>query len=156
MLAPGDNNEGFFRLDLSGSLGWSISFKQLTALVETPIRPAEEAAESWEESFTLSLRPPITHLTHLSLSHPSPTVSWPRLLNFAKHIPTLTHLSLAYWPVPSAAPNSKTTVMSPGRGRDVQYGGTNYYSHSLDLDFREAAAILRRLASSKFPIALYF
>jgi hypothetical protein len=149
MPNPGENNDDFFRVDLSGSVGWSISFKQLTELVENPTRLAEDDAESWEENFTRSLRPPLPHLTHLSLSYPASTVSWPRFLNFAKHIPTLTHLSLAYWPVPSMTPNSTTTVMSPSRGRDVQYGCTNYYSHSIDADFREAAAILRRLASSK-------
>lgn len=151
-MDPGENNEGFFRLDLSGSLGWSISFRQLIELVENPERLEEQDPESWEEGLTRSLRPPIPRLTHLSLSHPSPAISWPRLLAFAKHVPTLTHLSLAHWPVPSAAPNSTTTVMSPNRGRDVQYGGTNFYSHSIDSNFREAASILRRLASCKLSI----
>lgn len=148
-LSQSENNEDFFRMDISGSLGWSISFRQLIEFVEKPTQQTELAAESWEETITNSLRCPIPHLTHLSLSHPVPTVSWPRFLTFAKHVPTLTHLSLAYWPVPSAAPNSTTTVMSPGRGQDVQYGATNYYSHSIDSNFREAASILRRLASSK-------
>jgi hypothetical protein len=149
MYDPGENNDSFVRLDLSGSAGRSVSFKQLTELVEKPTRVAEENADSWEESFTRSLSPPIPHLTHLSLSHPPSTISWPRLLSFAKHVPTLTHLSLAYWPVPALTPNSTTAVMSSSYGKDVQYGGTNYYSHSIDADFREAAAILRRLATSK-------
>jgi hypothetical protein len=148
-ISQGQNNDGFFRIDLSGSLGRSVSFKQLIELFGKSSQLEEVDAESWEESFTRSLRLPASNLTHLSLSHPAPNVSWTRLLSFSKHVPTLTHLSLAHWPVPSATPNSKTTVMSPGRGRDVQYGGTNYYSHSLDSDFREAASILRRLASSE-------
>ena len=137
-------------MDLSGSLGRSVAFRQLIELVEKPTQQTEQAADNWEESITKPLRCAIPHLTHLSLSHPSPNVSWPRFLAFAKHVPTITYLSLAYWPVPSAAPNSTTTVMSPSRGRDIQYGATNYYSHSIDSDFREAASILRRLASSKF------
>lgn len=143
------NNNGFFRMDLSGSLGRSISFKQLAGLVQKPSHLEEEEAESWEESFTRSLGLPSTHLTHLSISHPGPNISWKKFLSFAKNIPVLTHLSLAYWPTPSATPNSTTTVMSPSRGQDVQYGGTNYYSHSLDSDYREAASILRRLANSE-------
>lgn len=147
-----ENNETFFRLDLSGAIGRSISFRQLTQLVSKPEAIGPEDDLSWEESITRSLRPPIPHLTHLSLSHPPPTISWPRLLNFAKHTPTLTHLSLAYWPVPSLTPNSKTTVMSSPHGRDVQYGGTNYYSHSLDNDFSEPATILRKLAKELYGL----
>lgn len=37
-------------------------------------------------------------------------------------------------------------------GRDVQYGGTNFYSHTLDNDFREAAGILRRLAARLYGL----
>ncbi len=37
-------------------------------------------------------------------------------------------------------------VVQTKHGQDIQYGGTNYYSHTLDNDFREAADILRRLA----------
>lgn len=140
-----DNNEGFYRLDLSGAVGRSLSFKQLIELVQKPATPPDEDL-SWEESITRTLNPPISHLTHLSLSHPPSTISWPRLLTFAKHIPTLTHLCMGYWPVPSLTPNSRTTVMSPRFGKDIQYGGTNFYSHSLDNDFREAATVLRRLA----------
>jgi hypothetical protein len=32
----GEQNEGFFRLDLSGAIGRSVSFKQLTSLIEKP------------------------------------------------------------------------------------------------------------------------
>ena len=31
--------------------------------------------------------------------------------------------------------------------KDIQYGGTNHYSHSLDNDFREAAGVLKRLSN---------
>jgi hypothetical protein len=150
----GDNNEGFYRLDLSGAVGRSLSFKQLLELVQKPATPPDEdtADLTWEESITRTLSPPIPHLTYLSLSHPPPTISWPRLLTFAKHIPTLTHLSLSYWPVPSLTPNAKTAVVSSRFGKDIQYGGTNYYSHSLDNDFREAATVLRRMASRLYGL----
>jgi hypothetical protein len=150
----GGLNEKFHRLDLSGSVGRSISFKQLTKLLQKPEQPAEdqEAEFSWEEGISRSLSPQIPYLTHLSLSHPPSTISWPRLLAFTKHVPTLTHLSLAYWPVPSLTPNAKTTVMASNLGRDIQYGGTNYYSHTLDNDFREASLVLHRLAKSLYSL----
>ncbi|TVY48235.1 hypothetical protein LOCC1_G003897 [Lachnellula occidentalis] len=150
-----DRNEGFYRLDLSGSVGRSVSFKQLTALLRKPEQPAEDLEDevSWEdESISRCLSPPIPHLTHLSLSHPPSTISWPRFLAFTKHIPTLTHLSLAYWPVPSLTPNAKTTVMASSIRGDIQYGGTNFYSHSLDNDFREASLVLHRLAKSLYSL----
>lgn len=42
--------------------------------------------------------------------------------------------------------------MSSPHGKDIQYGGTNYYSHSLDNDFREAADVLRRLSSRLYAL----
>lgn len=147
------NNE-FFRLDISGAMGNSLSFKQLAELLQKPSAATSDLEErSWEENLSLgTLSAPIPHLTHLSLSHPAQTVSWKSLLAFSKHIPTLTHLSLAFWPVPSLAPNAKTAVVQSRYGRDVQYGGTNYYSHSLDNDFREASEMLRRLAGRLYGL----
>lgn len=153
-VADEDLNEGLSRLDLSGSVGRSVSFKQLAELLQKPEEPAEDQEDdlSWEEGILRSLSPLIPHLTHLSLSHPPSTISWPKFLAFTKLIPTLTHLSLAYWPVPSMTPNAKTAVMSSNLGRDIQYGGTNYYSHSLDNDFREANLVLHRLAQSLYSL----
>lgn len=153
----GEKNEGFFRLDLSGAIGRSVSFKQLASLVEKP-SPSTFSSDtsdfdlSWEDSLSHSLSPPIPHLTHLSLSHPPHFISWPRFLTFSRHIPTLTHLSLAFWPVPSLTPNAKTAVMQSRYGKDVQYGGTGFYSHSLDNDFREASDVLRRLAGRLYGL----
>ncbi|KAH8597340.1 hypothetical protein B0O99DRAFT_478191, partial [Bisporella sp. PMI_857] len=141
------DNDSFYRLDISGSIGRSISFKQLAELVEKPAQVEDEdAEESWEDTIARSPSPPIPHLTHLSLSHPPRTISWPKLLQFAKLVPTITHLSLAYWPVPSMTPNSVNAVMASPIGKNIQLGGRNIYSHSLDHDFREAASIMRRLA----------
>lgn len=145
----GEKNDEFFRIDLSGAMGNSVSFRQLNELVQKPITPADVDAEelSWDDTaLCQSLSAPIPALTHLSLSHPTTTISWPRLLSFAKHVPNLTHLSLAFWPVPSLTPNSKTAVVQAPNGQEIQYGGTNPYSHFLDNDFAEAADILRRLA----------
>lgn len=134
---PSSHNENFFRLDLSASIGNSISFKQLASILERP---------------SPSLSAPLPNLTHLSLSHPSQSASWRGLLAFSKHIPTLTHLSLAYWPAPTLTPNARSAVMSTRFGKDVQYGGTNFYSHTLDNDYREAADVLRRLASRLYSL----
>ncbi|KAE9363128.1 hypothetical protein N431DRAFT_564740 [Stipitochalara longipes BDJ] len=157
---PEDHNEGFFRLDLSGAIGRSVSFKQLTELILKPT-PATIASSShtspnldlsWEESFTRGLSPPIPHLTHLSLSHPPHSISWPRFLAFTANIPTLTHLSLAFWPVPSLTPNARTAVVTSRFGKDIQYGGTGFYSHTLDNDFREASDVLRRVAGRLYGL----
>jgi hypothetical protein len=148
-------NEGFFRLDLSGAIGRSVSFKQLIELIQKPPPAPEDRSEfdlSWEDSLTRGLSPPIPHLTHLSLSHPPHSISWPRFLACSRHIPTLTHLSLAFWPVPSLTPNSKTAVVTSRFGKDIQYGGTGFYSHSLDNDFREASDVLRRLAGRLYGL----
>ncbi|KAM3065570.1 hypothetical protein ACMFMG_011549 [Clarireedia jacksonii] len=129
----GGHNDDFFRLDLGGSIGRSVGLKQLGNLLT--------AKEN-------NLSVPLPHLTHLSLSHPSSSVSWPKLLSITPHLRTLTHLSLAHWPSPSLAPNSSTTVFqSPHTHmRDVQYGASNYYSRSLDGDYSEGAIVLKRLA----------
>lgn len=150
---PGEHNETFHRLDLSGSIGRSITFKQLIELVEKP-EPEEEQEEqlSWEDTI---IRPPsavIPHLTHLSLSHPPSSVSWAKLLGLAKHIPGLTHLSLAYWPVPTLTPNSQAVQVSSKYTSDIQYGATNMYSHTLDDNYQEAVDILRRLAKTLYSL----
>lgn len=158
-IKPDIHNEKFFRLDLSGAMGHSISFKQLTKLIHSQLPPIsmETPDLTWEDNFALSasLSPPLPYLTHLSLSHPSHDISWPRLLAFINHLPTLTHLSLAYWPVPSTTPNSKTALMVSKNGRISQYGAANFYSHTLDFDFSEAMGILRRFAD-KVPGLEYF
>ncbi|KAF8851645.1 hypothetical protein BDZ45DRAFT_601132 [Acephala macrosclerotiorum] len=149
----GEHNDSFFRLDVTSAMGHSLSFKQLTELIQKPEPRTDITIDlSWEESISQSLSPPLPRLTHLSLSYPSTSISWPRLLAFTKHIPTLTHLSLAFWPVPSLTPNAKTAVMSSRFAKDIQYGGTNYYSHSLDNDFTEAAEVLRRLAAKLYGL----
>lgn len=168
---PSTVNEDILHLDLTGSLGRSLKLRELSELLfRTPSttapapRKAETALqESWDspsdELRNAIPRPLLPNLTHLSLSinprHAS-NVSWRQLLSFSTHFPTLTHLSLAYWPEPSLTPNAKfaSFVVAGGTGssRTVQYGGTGPYSHSLDDDWSEAVLVLRRLSKSLYGL----
>jgi hypothetical protein len=113
---------------------------------------AADVADSWEDEDTTEsllntgLFPSrFSHLTHLSLSHPPPTILWRDLLAFTKHTHQITHLSLAYWPRPTLTPNLSTTTVSNQHGPDVAAGGSNIYS-ALDQDLNEPAALLRQLS----------
>ncbi|KAL8742745.1 MAG: hypothetical protein Q9190_004820 [Brigantiaea leucoxantha] len=64
-------------LDLSRSIGSRISFNDLSRTCAFP------------------------SLTRLCLAHPGPEISWYSFITFAEEIPNLTHLSLAYWPMPT-------------------------------------------------------
>ncbi|KAL9608029.1 MAG: hypothetical protein Q9167_007108 [Letrouitia subvulpina] len=66
-------------LDLSRSIGSRISFGDLS------------------QKFTFPF------LTHLCLAHPGPEISWPSFIAFAEKVLSLTHLSLAYWPMPKGS-----------------------------------------------------
>lgn len=146
-------NEDFVRLDLSCSIGNSITFRQLgNAINRDTAEP--DAEDSWDipvDSIPSSLSAPL-HLKYMSLSHPPTTISWKSLVNFAATIPTLTHLSLAFWPTPSLAPNSITASVTSKYSPNVRYGASGYYSQSLDNDWSEAANILRRLSNSLYSL----
>lgn len=145
-------------LDLSGLVGHAtLTLPRLTKrfrvdqlkLEETT---ADDVADSWEDvaSFETFLDTGLSpsrfsHLTHLSLSHPPPTVSWRDLLTFSKHTSHLTHLSLAYWPRPTLTPNLATTTISSQHSPDVTAGGSHFYS-TLDQDLFEPASLLRQLS----------
>lgn len=79
-------------LDLSGSIGSSLTFDELNVSRTTPSD--------------------LVSLTHLCLARPGADVSWPSFLCFAIAIPSLTHLSLAYWPKPSANTSTSLTETS--------------------------------------------
>lgn len=151
-----EGNEDMHRLDISGAVGRSISFSQLTELFSRK-KVETIPEESWDvdDAASTIYKNPTTFLpflTQLSLSHPPPGISWAKLLEVVKHVPTVTHLSLAFWPAPSLSPWSRTTTMNASQGLSVQYGGTNFYSHSLDDDWSEAASILRRLSWSLYNL----
>jgi hypothetical protein len=173
-------NGDFTSLDLCGALGKSISLRELTnCLFPTHGREVQleqaPVTESWDDSADKGtsqvipglLSPLLPRLTHLSLalipaSEPSTdpqkmlnsraTVSWKHLLSLAQHFPTLTHLSLAYWPEPSLTPNSKLAAMTTSHGLRVSLAGTGPYSHSLDHDWSEAILVLRRLSKLLYSL----
>ncbi|KAI9773279.1 MAG: hypothetical protein M1835_006161, partial [Candelina submexicana] len=117
-LEDATGSEDITHLDLSRSIGQSVSFLQLNKFFaipkEAPSR-VNDIQESWDDkeiifqpnSLTTIARFP--HLTHLSFSHPSPRATWSQLMSCLPHLATLTHLSLAYWPWPSQKPKAKTT-----------------------------------------------
>lgn len=154
-------NEAVTRLDLAGLFGHgSLSLHRVVKLIKqqsskvTDTPTSDAIADSWdqEESLEAALAPGLStsrfaHLTHLSLSHPPPGASWRDLLSLSKHIPSTTHLSLAYWPRPTLTPNLATTSVSSQHSPDVHAGGSHYYS-GLDQDLSEPASLLRQLSGN--------
>jgi len=151
-------SEKIAHLDLSGLIGHgTLTLPRLTKRFRPEQHKLEKAvaadvADSWEDEDTTEsllntgLSPSrFSHLTHLSLSHPPPTILWRDLLAFTKHTHQITHLSLAYWPRPTLTPNLSTTTVSNQHGPDFAAGGSNIYS-ALDQDLNEPAALLRQLS----------
>lgn len=108
------------RLDLSGALGNWLSMRELVheVAVRQPVihELANTIPDSWDETntttetsipSTLAPKTRFAELRYLSLAHPTASVSWTSLLPLFQHLPTITHLSLAFWPAPSGA-RSKT------------------------------------------------
>ncbi|RYO78137.1 hypothetical protein DL762_008849 [Monosporascus cannonballus] len=151
-------NADIYHLDLTGSLGKSLSLKELGDLLYPPAVAQESGVlESWDSADAFLESPKLLpNLTHLSLAVDpvsSPSVSWKQLLSFATKVPTLTHLNLSGWPEPSLTPNAKfAKVTSSTTGQSVQYGGTGPYSHSLDNDWSEAAILLRKLSKALYRL----
>jgi len=133
-LSPGSANE-FFHLNLTGSLGWSLKLREFSRFLY-PSRPQSSAdlQESWdapEDTSATVPQPLLPNLTHLSFAiRPdcAQAVSWRHLLSFVVNCPTLTHLSLAFWPEPSLTPNAKLASFVSPQGRTVPYSGTGPYS----------------------------
>ncbi|KAL2754438.1 hypothetical protein ACRALDRAFT_1076150 [Sodiomyces alcalophilus JCM 7366] len=151
-------NKDLYILNLSGSVGRSITIRELTNTLFPPELKsfAETVHDSWDAADTLPLpQQLLPNLTHLSLAvspSESPTVSWKQLLALASKLPTLTHLSLAYWPEPSLTPNAKFTTVVGAQGRAYRYGGTGPYSHTVDDDWSEAIILLRKLSKSLYRL----
>lgn len=149
-------SETLTHLDLASSVGNPLGLKELKDIF-TKKRPIthktmittnnDTIPDTWETP-TLAPSPTLLRfpsLTHLSLAQP-PFASWRSLLALCPHLTTLTHLSLASWPVPSLTPNAKTAFRTTPRG-DVDCGGSNDYS-LCDCDFSGSATVLRRLSRS--------
>lgn len=146
-------------LDLAGLVGHGkMSVRKVARMLEkrdikSLADPVDDVAESWDDEGDLdtALRPSLSFsrfsaLTHLCLSHPGPGASWRDLLDMAKLIPQITHLSLAYWPRPTLTPNLATTTISSSNSPDIVAGGSHFYS-SLDQDMTEPASLLRQLSA---------
>lgn len=102
-------DEDFKHMDLTRALGPRLTWKDLSGLFHSPLpppvqRPIESyLGELWHPSSTPP-RSRFPSLTHLSLSYPHATMSsWTRLTAFARLTPTVTHLSLAGWPLSTSA-----------------------------------------------------
>ncbi|KAJ5650790.1 uncharacterized protein N7484_004513 [Penicillium longicatenatum] len=145
------------RLDLSNALGRWLSFKKLdkTLRVTHPADLAsknateENVPDSWDgteyetehidipRSMGQQMR--FENLKYLSFAHPhSYSASWPELVTLLSDLPTITHLSLAYWPCPSNHPY--LLVPSLMHSLADRTSPSSY----------EAAGILRRLSRSTF------
>ncbi|KAL5333240.1 hypothetical protein BJX70DRAFT_392342 [Aspergillus crustosus] len=154
-------------LDLSGAVGRWISLKQLSTelflqkkktLAETDA--TNSVPQSWEDDYEENPDPSsnntipkalqplrFQNLQHLSLAHPHPaSASWTSLINLLSRLSTITHLSLAHWPVPTSTPNALNAKIRPSQGGPgISYSGTDAYA-ALENNWAEAASILRRLA----------
>ena len=154
--------EDLIRLDVSTSIGRSLSLKELKTFFTLPLVPqlgdsstktpddlstADNVPEEWDTKIpTCPSLPRFHSITHLSLAHPPSNISWSTLLStLLPHPPqALTHLSLAFWPFPTLTPNSLTAYTTTPMG-PVQAGGSGFYS-IYDSNWTECASIMRRVA----------
>ncbi|CAK7267154.1 hypothetical protein SEPCBS57363_002453 [Sporothrix epigloea] len=166
-------NEDFRYLDLTWSMGQSISVRELSDLLFSPPTAHSRSAylsagesgskeknviDSWDgPGGQVSLpRPLLPTLTHLSLAlvpgrSPS-SVSWRQLLSFASHLPMLTHLSLAYWPEPTLTPNAKLATVDSPLGSRFHFDSTGTYSDTPDSDWAEAVLLVRKLSKALYGL----
>ncbi|GAB7357309.1 hypothetical protein MBLNU459_g8271t1 [Dothideomycetes sp. NU459] len=155
-------------LDLSGLVGWGFSLKELRKWLTRPAKEAtnlglhssavESVAELWDDGDTaeapvIPLFPALNtgshYLTRLSLANPPQSISWSDLLFLSKDLHAITHLSLAFWPLPTRTPNMTTATYVSKDGSEHAAGGTSLYS-ALDDDFAESAVILRQLSENTY------
>jgi hypothetical protein len=147
-------------LDLSGSVGRAIQLKELTEFLfpSNQTNVSEEPEDSWDVAAETAPSPPrslLPNLTHISLAiepQQSAGVSWKQLLHFSSRLSSITHLSLAFWPEPCLTPQARNATVSTPQGRNIPYGGTSYYSHSLDDDWSEALLVLRMLSRNLYEL----
>ena len=150
-------HEDILALDLAGLIGHSdlmISKVQKSLGPSSSSTDLDALPESWDaevlvdSSLHASLQPSrLSHLTHLCLSHPGPSVSWPDLLAFTKTTPQLTHLSLAYWPRPTLTPNLAATQVADQRNPRLGFPGS-IRSRDLSSDIAESASVIRQLSAN--------
>jgi hypothetical protein len=160
------------QLDLGNALGNWISLRQLThelilhsipAVGASGLETGKDVPASWdEEVYDMNGEgmssdlpsPPIPRaviqslrfpdLRALSLAHPKPSAaSWPALLNLLARLPTLTHLSLAHWPIPTRNPSAVPTRIRNSVNPLLT-------SDAFDDNWAEAASTLRQLSRSTY------
>ncbi|KAL8698690.1 MAG: hypothetical protein Q9224_001732 [Gallowayella concinna] len=153
VIEDATGTEDLTHLDLSISIGRSLSLKDLKQFITATLPAATTPTntftpDSWDLPASLSPIPTRT-LTHLSLSHPPPSIAWRQLLQLSPQLTTLTHLSLSHWPPPTLTPNSTTAYRSTPTG-DISYGDHDLYSACLDNDFSGAAHVLRQLSRDTY------
>ena len=115
--------------------------------------PELNVADNWEDEADTTLpsippslgTPRFPLLTRLSLAHPGPHASWPLLLKLSSALHTLTHLSLAYWPIPALTPNTEIGPPSPFH----YHRFSQPTSHSA---CAEATDILRRFSRNTYSL----
>ncbi|KAI9799965.1 MAG: hypothetical protein M1825_004336 [Sarcosagium campestre] len=155
-------NDEITHLDLSRIIGHSLNFRELKTFLHPVVRISqaetdrEDLSEDEPEWASFADHIPshpsplrFTNLTALSLSHPGPKASWTGLLSMSPRLATLTHLSLAAWPIPTRTPNSLTATTSSRFSPRVAYGGTDFYS-AYDGAWSEAASLLRQLSRATY------
>ncbi|KAM3427541.1 hypothetical protein NHJ13734_008941 [Beauveria thailandica] len=149
-------------LDLTGALGRSLTLRDLTAFL-FPARSTAPIQDVTQDSWDATEHIPPTrlshalvpNLTHLSLAispEKAGNASWRDLLTLAPRLGSITHLSLAYWPEPCLLQSAKFATVGSPQGCQIPYGGTNYYSHSIDHDWSEALLVLRKLSRSLYAL----
>ncbi|GIJ89047.1 hypothetical protein Asppvi_007976 [Aspergillus pseudoviridinutans] len=169
-----DGDSEVSRLDLSSALGRWMTIKQLSHELFLSNKSGASLAQgkakepvpsSWEEiddeedelmdenpnmpipkALSQGLR--FQNLRFLSLAHPKPAAAnWNSLVDLLSHLSTITHLSLAHWPLPTVTPNAMNTRIRHPTQRSLTfaYGGTDSYS-GMENNWAEAAAILRRVS----------
>ena len=167
------STEDVTRLDLAYSVTRSISLEQLQRYLTEPSTAIASAAEkhnsshiscqdneemeeasreSHADKLPLRILPIMRfpRLTHLSLANPLPTASWSALLFLTQQIPTITHLSLAYWPTPTL-PSASAIQTSPLNASTVSPRSSPLINDTFGLhDWSEAGMILRRLSKATY------
>ncbi|KAL5361116.1 hypothetical protein BJX96DRAFT_151428 [Aspergillus floccosus] len=172
--APQNTDSEVSRLDLSCAIGRWMSFKQLTTELFVSVIQASMRQEkiekhvptSWEDEYdeavkstasaslpkTLGEGPRFRNLRFLSFAHPRPgAANWNSLITLLSRLSTITHLSLAHWPVPTVTPNAThARIRHPNHNSlTFSYSGTDSYA-SIDNNWAEAAGILRRLSRATY------
>ncbi|KAI9792172.1 MAG: hypothetical protein M1816_002712 [Peltula sp. TS41687] len=152
------------RLDLSYSITRSISLKQLQRYLDgagsaaATISSTEQ--DSWEactNNIPASLcTKSFPNLTHLSLAYPGPNATWSGLLSLGTQLSTLTHLSLARWPVPTLTTPTefrttyKLDAKTPSAELQVVTGRAGSQCTTAKVSMQEAAGVLKRLSRATY------